>query len=42
VLRGLPVRHLLERGRSEPHRLYPRAVRTDGRITYPAAGQLTL
>jgi uncharacterized protein (DUF488 family) len=42
VLRGLPVRHLLQPGRSEEHRLHPRAVRKDGRITYPAAGQLAL
>jgi uncharacterized protein (DUF488 family) len=42
VLRGVPVRHLLEHGRSEEHRVHPRAVQNEGRIVYPAAGQLTL
>lgn len=42
VLAGVPVRHLLGPGRSEEHRVHPRAVRRDGRIAYPAPEQLTL
>ena len=42
VCRGLAVRHLILRGRSEEHVLHPRAVCTAGTVLYPAAGQLVL
>jgi uncharacterized protein (DUF488 family) len=42
TLRGVPVRHLLERGRAEDHQLHPRARAADGGVVYPAAGQLGL
>lgn len=42
VLRGLVVRHLLDRGRAEEHRVHPRAVWRDGAVVYPGAGQLRL
>lgn len=42
VARGLTVRHLLGPGRSEDHRLHPRAqLRPDDTLVYPAAGQLS-
>jgi uncharacterized protein (DUF488 family) len=42
VCLGLGVLHLIGPGRSEPHRLHPRAVCAQGSVVYPAAGQLVL
>lgn len=42
VCRGVRVRHLIARGRSEDHRLHPRAVRRGDALVYPGAGQLSL
>ena len=40
--RGVQVRHLLGGGRSEEHRLHPRARCHEGTVVYPAPGQLEL
>lgn len=40
VSRGIAVRHLLAPGRTEDHRLHPRAVRRGDVLVYPAAVQL--
>ena len=42
VARGLTVRHLIAPGEARDHVLHPRAVGRDGRLVYPAAGQLHL
>jgi hypothetical protein len=42
VARGLTVRHLIAPGEARDHVLHPRAVCRDGRLVYPAAGQLHL
>jgi uncharacterized protein (DUF488 family) len=42
VCRGVRVRHLVAPGRSEDHRLHPRAVCMENTVSYPAAGQLAL
>jgi uncharacterized protein (DUF488 family) len=42
VCRGLQVRHLLARGRTQDHALHPSALCTEGTVLYPARGQLRL
>jgi uncharacterized protein (DUF488 family) len=42
VCRGVRVRHLIAPGQAEDHRIHARARCAEGRVTYPAAGQLRL